>query len=165
MITPGAENDFCFPNGTACDDGNAATVNDQFDNNCNCAGIIGTSLAFKAALEGYMQTDGTMTNEINNLGLLPSQPPFDLDPWNYNGTESNSNMPANAVDWVIINAYDTNENILDTKVGLILKNGEVFTTENITVKRPGDGISPMLWDKILGQVAKRDFTKDELISL
>lgn len=43
--------------------------------------------------------------------------------------------------------------------------GEVFTTENITTKRPGNGISPMKWHKVIGQVAKRDFLEDELIEL
>lgn len=43
--------------------------------------------------------------------------------------------------------------------------GEMLTEENITVKRPGNGISPMLWDSVIGTVAKRDFIYDELIEL
>lgn len=41
--------------------------------------------------------------------------------------------------------------------------GEVFTEENLTVKRPGTGICPMLWDKVIGQVSQKDYEKDELI--
>ena len=44
----------------------------------------------------------------------------------------------------------------------ILK-GEVFTEENLTVKRPGTGISPMRWDEIIGQKASKDYQQDELI--
>lgn len=43
--------------------------------------------------------------------------------------------------------------------------GEMLTEENITVKRPGNGISPMLWDSVIGTKAKRDFIYDELIEL
>ena len=43
--------------------------------------------------------------------------------------------------------------------------GEILTEENITVKRPGNGISPMLWDDVLGTRAKRSFSYDELIEL
>lgn len=46
-----------------------------------------------------------------------------------------------------------------------IKAGEVFTADNITVKRPGSGISPMRWYEVLGQTAKRDFSLDELIEL
>jgi len=46
-----------------------------------------------------------------------------------------------------------------------IKKGDIYTTDNITVKRPGTGISPMLWDEILGQKAKFDFQEDELIRL
>lgn len=46
-----------------------------------------------------------------------------------------------------------------------IKKGDVFTEDNITVKRPGDGISPMKWFEVIGQVAIRDFEEDELIEL
>ena len=44
-----------------------------------------------------------------------------------------------------------------------IKEGEVFSRDNLTVKRPGTGISPMKWYEILGTAAKRDYLKDELI--
>jgi len=44
-----------------------------------------------------------------------------------------------------------------------IRKGEPFTEENLTVKRPGTGISPMCWDEVLGQVAQKDYEKDELI--
>ena len=44
-----------------------------------------------------------------------------------------------------------------------IKKGETFTEENLTVKRPGNGISPMLWKQILFTEAKQDYDTDELI--
>ena len=46
-----------------------------------------------------------------------------------------------------------------------INKGVRITEENITVKRPGTGISPMLWGEVLGKVAIRDFKSDELIEL
>ena len=46
-----------------------------------------------------------------------------------------------------------------------IKKGELLTPENITTKRPGNGISPMNWYKILGKIAERDFREDELITM
>lgn len=43
--------------------------------------------------------------------------------------------------------------------------GEIFSTQNLTAKRPGTGISPMRWDEVLGKKAPRDFSVDELIKL
>lgn len=41
--------------------------------------------------------------------------------------------------------------------------GELLTEENLAVKRPGDGISPMRWDEVLGRRAERAYKTDELI--
>ena len=46
-----------------------------------------------------------------------------------------------------------------------IRQGESFTEENLTTKRPGNGISPMKWNDIIGTTAKRDFMEDELIEL
>ena len=43
--------------------------------------------------------------------------------------------------------------------------GEVFTENNLTVKRPGTGISPMEWDEVIGTKAKQSYAKDDLIQL
>ncbi|WP_297417047.1 N-acetylneuraminate synthase [Clostridium sp.] len=49
------------------------------------------------------------------------------------------------------------------KVGI--KKDDILTEENITVKRPGNGISPMKWFEVLGKKAIRDFEEDELIEI
>ena len=46
-----------------------------------------------------------------------------------------------------------------------IKMGETFSDNNLIVKRPGNGISPMRWDAVLGKKALRDFAEDELIDL
>ncbi len=46
-----------------------------------------------------------------------------------------------------------------------IRKGELFTHENLGVKRPGIGLSPMKWDALLGGKAKKDFADNELIML
>ena len=46
-----------------------------------------------------------------------------------------------------------------------IKQGEVFSEDNLTTKRPGTGIPPMKWYEVIGKVAPRDFSEDEIIEL
>lgn len=46
-----------------------------------------------------------------------------------------------------------------------IRKGEILSDSNMTAKRPGTGISPMLWEKIVGRIAPRDFEKDEMIEM
>ena len=46
-----------------------------------------------------------------------------------------------------------------------IKKGDILSEENITTKRPGNGINPMLWTSVLGTRAKRNFEEDELIEI
>lgn len=46
-----------------------------------------------------------------------------------------------------------------------IRAGEHFSETNLTVKRPGTGLSPMRWDDVLGRKAPHDFAPDELIEL
>jgi N,N'-diacetyllegionaminate synthase len=59
------------------------------------------------------------------------------------------------------------ENILIVRKSIVAKTtiqkGEIFTEQNITVKRPANGISPMKWDEVLGTIAIKNYEEDELI--
>lgn len=44
-----------------------------------------------------------------------------------------------------------------------IKQGEIFTEDNLAIKRPGTGINPMRWDEFLGSKALKDYEEDELI--
>ncbi len=60
-------------------------------------------------------------------------------------------------------------NIIVARKSIVAKRkiskGEAFTEDNLTTKRPGNGISPMRWDDIIGKTANRDFDEDELIEV
>lgn len=46
-----------------------------------------------------------------------------------------------------------------------IKKGDLLTEENLTVKRPGTGISPMRWEEVIGTKAIRDFNEEELVEI
>lgn len=46
-----------------------------------------------------------------------------------------------------------------------IRAGETLSEENITVKRPGLGVSPIHWDQVIGQTANRNYEKDDFICL
>ena len=59
------------------------------------------------------------------------------------------------------------KNIFVARKSIVAKrkiaSGEIFSEENITCKRPGNGISPIYWYEVLGKEAKKDFEIDEFI--
>jgi N,N'-diacetyllegionaminate synthase len=61
------------------------------------------------------------------------------------------------------------ENIEIIRKSIVAKNsikkGEIFTFDNLTTKRPASGLSPMLWDSVIGKVATRNYSTDEKINL
>ncbi len=46
-----------------------------------------------------------------------------------------------------------------------IKKGALFTKENLTTKRPGNGINPMKWDMVIGTAANKDYEADEIIQI
>jgi len=61
------------------------------------------------------------------------------------------------------------KNILVARKSLVaardIRKGEKFTLDNLAAKRPGSGMSPMLWDKVIGRRARRAFARDERIAI
>ena len=61
------------------------------------------------------------------------------------------------------------ENIAAARKSIVaaahINKGEVLTDQNLTVKRPGTGISPMRWTELIGRIADRDYEEDEMIEL
>lgn len=46
-----------------------------------------------------------------------------------------------------------------------IQKGETFTEENLTVKRPGTGISPMKWNDVIGKISTQNFSEDQIIEI
>jgi hypothetical protein len=87
-------------------------------------------------LEGAFDK-GKMNTEVNKLGLLPLNQPFNSPPWNYSGTESVSAIPnIDVVDWILVDirAADsaggaTSETIIARKAGFLMSSGAIFNTD------------------------------------
>lgn len=44
-----------------------------------------------------------------------------------------------------------------------INKGDIFTEQNLTIKRPGTGINPMRWDEVLGTKATKNYQEDDMI--
>ncbi|HNL06927.1 MAG TPA: hypothetical protein PKH93_05085, partial [Chitinophagales bacterium] len=65
-------------------------------------------------------SNSLMTNNYSNT--LPTQQPFNTAPWNYNGSE-NGTIPANAVDWMLLELRNATNQVVGRKAVLLLSNG------------------------------------------
>ena len=46
----------------------------------------------------------------------------------------------------------------------LINEGDYFSEKNITIKRPGNGLSPMMWNKLIGKKSKKKYKPDDLIN-
>lgn len=112
-------------------------------------------------IEKHLTLDKSMDGPDHKASLEP----FELN----NMVKSIRNIEIALGDGVKI---QTSSEKINSKVGrkslvakVFIKSKEIFTEENVGVKRPGTGMSPKNWDCVMGKKAKRDFEKDELIDL
>lgn len=96
----------------------------------------GTTVQLKAFLEGPFETSG-MSTILNTSGLLPMSQPFNSIPWNYSGTETVTSIPANVVDWILIELRETTglaatavpSSIVAQQAGFLLSDGTIISIE------------------------------------
>ncbi len=92
--------------------------------------ITAVTMNLTVILQGpYNATTGLMNTSIN--GNIPLTQPFNTSPWYYSGTESVVSVPANAVDWVLVELRSTsNGNAVGRFAALLNSDGTVNITVN-----------------------------------
>ena len=86
------------------------------------------SIDLKVMLQGlYNTTSGEMNSDLNTAGEIPLAQPYNVAPWNYAGTESVASIPANVVDWVLVELRTGIEanTMIGRSAGLLYKDGNV----------------------------------------
>jgi len=119
----------CTTEGDACDDNNPNTENDIYQSDCVCMGTPISKIQAKVFLEGFFNNNNGLLKNTNHFSLIPNSQPFNTAPWNYNGNESVTNIPTNAVDWILLVTRDANGNIQEQKAGFISITGEIMGTD------------------------------------
>jgi len=94
--------------------------------------IQNKNLELKVYLQGsYNSETGLMDTELNP-DFIPKDQPYNLPPWDYNGSESIAIVPENMVDWILIELRDTTdvnlanqESVISKQAAILLNNGEI----------------------------------------
>ncbi len=86
----------------------------------------------KAILQGpYNGTTMAINNSFRNT--IPLQQPYNVSPWNYSGTESLGTLPANAIDWVLLEVRTSpNDAAIERKAAILLDNGQIKDVDGVT---------------------------------
>jgi N,N'-diacetyllegionaminate synthase len=128
---------------------------------------LGIEVAIAAAALGatVIEKHFTLNRDMEGPDHKASLEPFELNEM----VRSIRNVEVSLGNGVKIPTPGELENIEVMRKSIVAKiavrKGEVFTSENLTCKRPSHGISPMEWDTVVGQVAKRDYAPDEMVQI
>lgn len=97
--------------------------------NIKDAGIEPVKAKINLLLQGAYTNNGQMRTTLRDNNLLPSDQPYSAAPWNYNGRECLNNLPANMVDWVLVELRNAANpaTIVERKAALLLSNGSVVS--------------------------------------
>lgn len=90
----------------------------------------GTRAYAQLWLEGpYNSTNISMTTQLAQNGWIATQQPFNRSPWWYAGAEQMNTIPANTVDWILIEALDISYNIVARRAALLRSDGYIMETD------------------------------------
>jgi len=128
---------------------NVCVSSTNFNLNTICGiGPAPANLSMKVLLEGTYDATGVMRADLTTL--IPLTQPYGAAPYNYAGTEAIATLPANMVDWVLVEARSGTPNIasgvrqtvtVETRAALLLANGDIVDV---------DGVSPVLFSNLTG---------------
>lgn len=139
----------CYSNPSPCDDGllfenltAGKTYFLQITSTSNSAGystgsfclqikdaqIEPVRVRIKALLQGAYAGNGTMSTSLAPNYLIPTEQPYSVAPWNYNGGECINLPQANMTDWVLVELRQASNGatIVATKAALLLNNGSII---------------------------------------
>ncbi len=110
----------------------------QGDSECDQAGtlMLAPSLSrvkVELLLEGPYSGSGQMFFDLDNLSLIPLAQPFASSTLNYTGTETFTSIPANAVDWVLIElrAESNPSTVMAKAAGMLTSDGKVYGEDGL----------------------------------
>ena len=97
----------------------------------------GFDVSLTAYLEGpYNAASGYMNTTLKTAGLIPLTQPYNASPWNYNGPETVASIPADVVDWVLIELrqadipeHATSSTTIKKRVAFLKKDGTIVETD------------------------------------
>ncbi|MGB0838827.1 MAG: hypothetical protein ACPGXL_01745 [Chitinophagales bacterium] len=131
--------------------GDFSFVFDEFFNEFDVNHFMFTDLAVrlqaKALLQGpYNPATQTMRTSLQEMQLLPTEQPYDVAPWNYDGKEAVSSLddiPTNAVDWVLVELRNANDvSIIEAqRAGFLLNDGRIVEAMGGSTLNFNKGIS------------------------
>jgi len=109
-------------------------------------------LGIKVYLEGPFN-DTEMNTDLNNSDLLPLEQPYNVEPWNYSGTESVASIPnTNIVDWVLIELRDTTvaslasgETMISQQAAFLLNDGSVVGLDGVSYLQFNSSVTEQLF--------------------
>ena len=94
------------------------------------------TIAAKLLLQGPYSGGDTMNTALNREHFIPLNQPYDVEPWNYKGTESVKSIPSDIVDWILLELRTgiKSSTTLAKRAAFIRKDGSIVDL---------DGISPV----------------------